>query len=292
MHWFFWLFLLPPRRALWQRYRRFLHWLCVSLFGQHATPRRYAVRKIRQTYHHRRKPEWVKHDLVQMYRETRLSARKLADAFNWCHTATHGTTVGKTYVSQVIRDYLYKAARMSERTKRHVPVSPPRNDTWGMDMTGKGDTNDIVHAIFGVIDHGSRMALAMHPLPDRTALTLLKALIAVIEVCGKPRVIKTDNETCFTSRLFHFGLALLRIEHRRSRPGRPWENGRIERLFVERKARSACRAGRPGASAGAWRVSVLVQRRADASAFGWLDAVGGVACHRSLPVRAEVGHAV
>jgi len=208
-----------------------LHWLCVSLFGQHATPRRYAVRKIRQTYHHRRKPEWVKHDLVQMYRETRLSARKLADAFNWCHTATHGTTVGKTYVSQVIRDYLYKAARMSERTKRHVPVSPPRNDTWGMDMTGKGDTNDIVHAIFGVIDHGSRMALAMHPLPDRTALTLLKALIAVIEVCGKPRVIKTDNETCFTSRLFHFGLALLRIEHRRSRPGRPWENGRIERLF-------------------------------------------------------------
>jgi len=75
------------------------------------------------------------------------------------------------------------------------------------------------------------MALAMHASPDRTALTLLKALIAVIERRSKPNTIKTDNEACFTSRLLRFGLAWLGINHQRSKPGHPWQNGRIERLF-------------------------------------------------------------
>jgi transposase InsO family protein len=140
-------------------------------------------------------------------------------------------TVGKTYVAQVIRRYRYQAARVSERTKRNVPTPLPRNAVWGVDMTGKGDSQGRVHPIFGVIDHGSRMALAMHTLPDQTALTLLKALIAIIEIAGKPKTIKTDNEACFTSRLFQFGLAWLGIKHQRSQPGHPWQNGRIERLF-------------------------------------------------------------
>jgi putative transposase len=166
-----------------------------------------------------------------MYRETKLSARKLANAFNRRYAATRGMTVGKTYVAQVIREYLYQAAKISERTKRHVPAPLPRNDTWGVDMTGKGDALGVVHPILGVIDHGSRMALAMHTLPDRTSLTLLKVVIAIVEMTGKPKTIRTDNEACFTSRLFRFGLSWLGIRHQRSKPGHPWQNGRIERLL-------------------------------------------------------------
>ena len=143
----------------------------------------------------------------------------------------HGPTVGKTYVAEVIRRYRYEASAVSQRTKRHVPLPLPINRIWGVDMTGKGDTRGHLHPIFGVIDHGSRMALAMQPLRDRTALTLLKALIAVIERSGKPIIIRTDNEACFTSRWFGWGLTWLGIRHQRSKPGKPWQNGRIERLF-------------------------------------------------------------
>jgi len=177
------------------------------------------------------KPAWTVDVLIRIHQETGLSARKVADTFNGRYEAACGVRVGKTFVAQKLKAFRYEADRLSERFKHRVPPPLPRNKVWGVDMTGKGDASGTLHAILGVIDYGSRMALAMHALPDRTALTLLKALIAVIECRGKPDTIKTDNEACFTSRLFRFGLAWLGIRHQRSQPGKPWQNGRVERLF-------------------------------------------------------------
>ena len=219
------------RSLFWKTCERLWRQIFALLSGQHETQWRYAHKTTKTMHHSRRKPEWVTQELEEMYRETRLSMRKLSDAFNRTYAATHGMTVSKTYVAKVIRHYRYSAAKLSTHCKRNIPTPVPRNDTWGLDMTGKGDTQGAVHPILGVIDHGSRMALAMHPLRNRTALTLLKALIAVIDMAGMPRTIKTDNEACFTSKLFRFGLAWLGVEHRRSQPGHPWQNGRIERLF-------------------------------------------------------------
>jgi transposase InsO family protein len=39
----------------------------------------------------------------------------------------------------------------------------------------------------------------------------------------------------FTSRVFRIVLGLARIRHQRSDPGYPWQNGRIERLFLTLK---------------------------------------------------------
>ncbi len=65
-----------------------------------------------------------------------------------------------------------------------------------MDITGKGDQQGNRHSILGILDHGSRMALALIPLRDRRSLTLLRWLIATIKTYGKPKVIRTDNEAC------------------------------------------------------------------------------------------------
>ena len=46
-----------------------------------------------------------------------------------------------------------------------------------------------------------------------------------------PKSIRTDNESCVTSRLFRFGLWWLGIKHQRSALSSPWMNGRIERFF-------------------------------------------------------------
>ena len=63
------------------------------------------------------------------------------------------------------------------------------------------------------------------------AMTLLGYLFLAIGEYGKPRVVRSDNEACFTSRLFRTTHFLFGIRQQRSDPGCPWQNGRIERLF-------------------------------------------------------------
>lgn len=176
-------------------------------------------------------------ELIRLYDDAnrKLGCRQLAQVFNRLYKDSRDITVGKTFVAEVIKAHLYRAARMSERYKHQVPEPVPRNATWGVDLTGKGDVRGVVHLILGVIDHGSRLALAMHVLPNRCSTTLLAALNELIAIYGKPQVIKTDNEACFTSSEFKDGLAKLGIKHQRSRPGMPWQNGRIERLFLTLK---------------------------------------------------------
>lgn len=81
-----------------------------------------------------------------------------------------------------------------------------------------------------MLDHGSRGLLNLTALPDKCSWTLLGYLFLAIGQYGKPRALRTDNEACFTSRVFRGVLALAGIRHQRSDPGCPWQNGRIERL--------------------------------------------------------------
>jgi len=56
-------------------------------------------------------------------------------------------------------------------------------------------------------------------------------LITAIESYGKPKAIRTDNESVFTSKLFRLGLWMLGIRHQQTQIHSPWQNGRIERFF-------------------------------------------------------------
>ena len=181
--------------------------------------------------HNRRKPAWVKDVIIKLKAESNLSCYKLAATFNQLYAAEHGITVGKTFVAETVRAHAYEIGQLRERWKRQRPRPMPRNTIWAMDMTGKGDQQGNSHSILGILDHGSRMALALLTLRDRSSLTLLKWLIATIETYGKPKVIRTDNEACFKSKRFTLALRLLGIRHQRTQPGHPWQNGRVERLF-------------------------------------------------------------
>ncbi len=115
--------------------------------------------------------------------------------------------------------------------KQRVPDPQPCNAVWGVDLTFKQDEAGEMHSIRGSIDHGSRKALALLPLADKKDITLLRNLLDVIEVCGKPHRLFTDNESMFRSRLFRLCLAVLGIRQRFSNLHCPWQNGRVERLF-------------------------------------------------------------
>jgi len=188
--------------------------------------------------HHRRKPDWVREEiLASAARSLEAGCRKLADMFNRHHAGLDGHTVGKTFVSNLIRDHQYdiQQRRREWRRRRYAPGLP--NLVWGMDGTGKVDEQGKQHFLLGVIDHGTRRCLDLQALKDKTSITILRALLDAIEKYGKPKVIRTDNEAIFRSWIFRLALRRLGIRPQRTALHSPWQNGRIERFFGTLKAK-------------------------------------------------------
>lgn len=157
--------------------------------------------------------------------------RTIADICNRRFAASRKVTVGKTFVHQTLQRHHYEIQALRRKLKHAKPASMPRNLIWGLDLTGKTDAGGRLHMLLGILDHGSRALLCLQALRDKSSRTLLSFLAEVVRVHGKPKVIRTDNESIFTSREFRSGLKMLGIRHQRSEPGCPWQNGRIERLF-------------------------------------------------------------
>ena len=157
--------------------------------------------------------------------------RLIADTFNRRHAASRKMTVGKSFVADIVRRHQYEIQVIRRKIKHAKPKPIPRNLVWGLDLTGKVDTTGNLHMIYGLIDHGSRTLLGLAALPNKCSWTVLGYLFLAIGKYGKPRTIRTDNESCFTSWLFSTVLRLNGIRHQRSELHCPWQNGRIERLF-------------------------------------------------------------
>lgn len=199
---------------------------------------RYSRRKLSSiTARSQRKPDWVRKEIINLKAHLPdFGCRKLADMFNRLFAA-QGVTVSKTFVSDLLRQHQYEIAELRRTWKHRVPPPSPRNHTWGLDATGKTDTDGKTHPILGIIDHGTRLTISLQPLRDLTTITILRVLINAIEQFGKPRVLRTDNAAQFHSPLFRFALAVLGILQRFSLPGCPWQNGRAEKLFGTLKER-------------------------------------------------------
>ncbi len=117
------------------------------------------------------------------------------------------------------------------------PKPVPRNLVWGLDLTGKATLDGRTRIVLGILEHASRAALWLEALETKSSWTLISKLSAVIRRYGKPRAVRTDNEAVFTSRTFRLALLLLGIQHQRTDPGCPWQNGRVERFFGTLKAK-------------------------------------------------------
>ena len=178
------------------------------------------------------KPAWVVREIIRLKAlMPDAGCRSIADIFNRRFAVSRRMTVGKTFVADMIRQHRYAIKILGRKIKHRVPQSLPRNLVWGLDLTGKTDAAGDLHMIFGLIDHGSRALLRLAALPNKCSWTLLGYLFLAIGKYGKPRTVRTDNEACFTSRVFRIILTLSGIRQQRSDPGCPWQNGRIERLF-------------------------------------------------------------
>jgi len=190
--------------------------------------------------HRQPKPRGGRRELIRIKAHVPLAGvRQVADIFNRNFAPKTGVSVGKTFVYVVLRDNIYEVEKLRKKWKYRIPKPMGKNIVWGMDMTGvqiengkgteKGKSSQAT--ILGIIDHGTRKCLSLKSISDKASITLLKALITAIEAYGKPKSLRTDNESVFVSKLFRFGLWILGIRHQRTQIHCPWQNGRIERFF-------------------------------------------------------------
>jgi len=182
-------------------------------------------------YYHQPKPKWVKQKIIKLKAlMPQAGCRAIAHTFNRLHEHK-GMTVSKSYVNTVIRNHQHDIRRLRRRLKHQRPKPVPFNLIWGMDLTGKFDTSGKLHHLLGMVEHQSRSCISLKPLIDKSSITLLECLIVAIKKYGKPKMIRTDNEAIFTSKVFRFGLWMLGIKHQRTEVACPWQNGKVERFF-------------------------------------------------------------
>lgn len=182
--------------------------------------------------HARAKPEWVKHEALRLKAlMPHTGCRKIADIFNRRFEEARQMTVGKTYVSDTLRKYHYELAILRRQIKKAKPKSVPKNLIWAVDLTGKTTLDGQTRMVLAILEHGSRAALALEAVRNKSSWTLVGKLVAAIKCYGKPKMIRTDNEAIFTSRVFKLTLKLLGIRHQKTDLHCPWQNGRVERFF-------------------------------------------------------------
>jgi len=167
------------------------------------------------------KPEWVRHEIIKLKAQgPDLGCRHIAMIFNRRYAAK-GMTVGKTFVSNVIRKHHYDIQVIRQKLKYRKLTAGNKNRVWGLDLTGKTDDQGQLHSILGILDHGTRANLTLDVLQNKFTATLLRALANCIEQFGRPQTLRTDNEAMFRSWLFRLSLWLVGIRHQRIEPSRP-----------------------------------------------------------------------
>ena len=160
-----------------------------------------------------------------------LSHRLIASIFNARFDAH---SVGKTFVGYTLKDHLYEVQILRKKLKNRPAHKVAFNATWGIDLTFIQK-----QPVLGIIEHHSRKLLTLVPLQQKSSAHILLTLLPLLTIFPKPKQIRTDNESCFTSKLMRFALWFLGIEHQKIEKNCPWQNGRVERLFGSLKANLA-----------------------------------------------------
>ncbi len=232
----FYLFALLLGRTAW--FRRLAEAFSLRLRRRALGYRRLSPRTAPHFVRRAAKRVWVRREIIRLKAlMPEAGCRRIADSFNRRFAARRRMTVGKTFVSEFLREHRYEVEVLRRQIKNARPRPVPKNLLWALDLTGKATLEGKTRIVLGILEHASRAALWLEALETKSSWTLTSKLSAAIRRYGKPQAVRTDNEAVFTSRVFRLALFLLGVQHQRTDPGCPWQNGRVERFFGTLKAK-------------------------------------------------------
>ena len=135
---------------------------------------------------------------------------------------------------------VYKLMRLNKKRKgkRRLPVRVKQplakqsslNVSWSMDFMSDGLTGNRKFRTFNVMDDCTREALAIEIDTSLSAKRVIRTLERIIEERGRPLSVRTDNGPEFTSKDFGLWAKGKGIDICYIQPGRPMQNGYIERF--------------------------------------------------------------
>jgi putative transposase len=139
---------------------------------------------------------------------------------------------------RVRRVYLMLGMNRRRKARKRIParvkqplVQPDGfRETWSVDFMSDVLTNNRKFRTLNVIDDFNRQAIAIEIAHSMPAITVTRLLERIIQEQGKPKRIRTDNGPEFVSKEFRDWCAARDISLQYIQPGRPMQNGYIERF--------------------------------------------------------------
>lgn len=120
--------------------------------------------------------------------------------------------------------------RIPARVKEPLVLPEAPLKTWSLDFMSDVLTNKRKFRTLNIIDDYNRQAIAVEVAHSMPATTVTGLLERIIKEHGKPLRFRTDNGPEFISREFRDWCANKGIDIQFIQPGRPMQNGYIERF--------------------------------------------------------------
>lgn len=136
------------------------------------------------------------------------------------------------------RVYCALGLNLPRRTKRRLPTRPRQplrapmtlNETWALDFMADALYGGCWFRTLNVIDEGNRQALGIHVATSILSARVIRVLEQLIEMHGKPRALRADNGSEFTSIAFTERCERRQIQLWYIEPGKPDQNAFVERF--------------------------------------------------------------
>ncbi len=120
--------------------------------------------------------------------------------------------------------------RLPARVKQPLQQQKEVNKIWSMDFMSDSMTGNRKFRTFNVIDDCTREVLAIEIDTSISSKRVIRTLDRLIEANGKPVTVRVDNGPEFTSKDFELWAREKGICIQYIQPGRPMQNGYIERF--------------------------------------------------------------
>ncbi len=138
--------------------------------------------------------------------------------------------VRRVYLKMGLKHRIRTRKRVPARDKQPLVVPIGRNVSWSMDFMHDTLRNKRRFRVLNIIDDYNRQALAIEADFSFPGDAVIRSLERVIHEYGKPLKIRTDNGPEFTSSTYVDWCTSQGIELQYIQPGRPMQNGFIERF--------------------------------------------------------------
>lgn len=120
--------------------------------------------------------------------------------------------------------------RLPQRVKQPLEQQGMINQSWSMDFMSDTLVNGRKFRTLNIIDDCNREVLAIEIDTSLSSRRVIRTLEQVIDWRGKPKVIRVDNGPEYTSKDFEWWCRDRQIAIQFIQPGRPMQNGFIERF--------------------------------------------------------------